>query len=114
MAKFWVALGNFFDRLFNAFCEDGKVSLGRLGLWVFLIPTFRLLWFIPTDRTYSISASAIVLITIGLIIFCAYNFAKKDEFFKILDTMVGKLPSLSEDEVHEPEVNNAGTDSKDS
>lgn len=84
--KFRDIIPNIFNFIKPLFCEDDKVSIGRVGLWVLLYKIWTIVE-ISADNQVSDVPENLLFLTI---VFVAYNLSKKvDVFVKIINAFKG-------------------------
>jgi len=75
-----------FNFVTSLICEDGKLSVGRVGLWVLLYKAMTIVKITADNVVTDVPPNMLFLI----IIFIAYNFSKKvDVFVKIINAWKG-------------------------
>lgn len=65
-------------------CEDGKLSFGRVGLWILLCKIMSIVTVIPSGTVTDVPTNLLYL----TICFIIYNFSKKvDVFVKVANAI---------------------------
>lgn len=91
MARRMDGLRFFVRGVLNLVCENNKLSLGRISLWLVLIPTVRILWAVPASNLGQVLQWPVVTLLITLIlIFSSYNFLKKDQFANVMRILASR------------------------
>ena len=79
----WKSVFNFIKPLL---CEDDKLSVGRVGLWILLVKILTIVEISANSKATDIPENMLFL----TIVFVAYNFSKKsDVFVKIINAWKG-------------------------
>ena len=80
------AIKNVFNFVKSLVCEDDKLSVGRVGLWVLLYKAMAIVKIAEDNTVTDIPPNMLFL----LIVFIAYNLSKKvDVFVKIINAWKG-------------------------